>query len=161
MRNISEEEKYKAIEELKFFITCKARECEGYGWSYYLDDDAPESYKELVERSSTMHIPIATAGSETTIYGADVNSKFRFWHDVTHLELDSDFSLEGELKVIEKHIREGAEFGLSELALDILKADTEGQVRYYYRHKEFIDNQEAFIDTCLKIGMRRAIAYAH
>ena len=98
MRNICEKEKDRAIKELKFFITCKARECEGYGWTYHLDDNAPESYKELVERSYTMNIPIATACSETTIYGADVNSKFRFWHDVTHLELDSDFSLEGELR---------------------------------------------------------------
>lgn len=161
MRHISESEKNRAIEELKFFITCMARNCQGYGWSYYLDDNAPESYQELTRRSNDMIIPIATAGSETTIYGKYVNTKFRFWHDVTHLELDKDFTFEGEMEVIKKHIEEGLAFGLSELALDILRADTEGQVKYYYHHKDFVSNQAAFIDSCLQHGINTAIAYKH
>mgnify|MGYP006889592479 CR=1 FL=1 len=49
MRNVSIQERDAAIEELKFFITCKAKECMAYGWNFYLDDNAPESFKELKE----------------------------------------------------------------------------------------------------------------
>lgn len=161
MRHTLEIERDKAIQELKVFLTLKAKECIGRGWNYYLTEDAPETFRELKERSKGLTIPIASYGSDSSIYGNHVNSLFRFWHDVTHLELDEGFSVDGELKVIGQHLKEAKEFRLSPLTMDILKADTEGQVLYYDRHKEFVRNQSAFIDSCLQHGIGVAVAYEH
>ena len=156
-----ESTKKAAISELKVFIQLKAREVEAYGWRYHTTDNAPETFSDLKERTVNRNIPIATAGNDQTIYGPTINTMFRFWHDVNHLELDQGFSLSGELAVIKQHLKEGQEFGLSHLALRILEADTKGQVLYYFKHKRFVKNQSAFIDTCLQLGINRAVRFNH
>lgn len=162
MLNILEKDFNNAVKEVEFFVTLRVKECIARGWSYYVTDNAPESFKELKERSSNFCIPISNNGCEATIYSsAKFNHMFRFWHDVTHIELNSGFSLNGEMKVIKHHLKEAQEMNLSELAINILRADTEGQVKYYYRNKEFVNNQKAFVQTCLQLGINKAIAYKH
>jgi len=161
VRDILEIERDKAVKEIEMLITLKANECVGRGWNFYLTSDAPETFKDLKEQTVNMRIPIADYGSDKSIYSKYVNSLFRFWHDVTHLELDKGFSVDGEMAVINEHLKAGRELRLSPLAMDILEADTKGQVLYYDRHKEFVDNQKAFVDSCVQHGIRRAIAYAH
>ena len=159
---IDQEKKADAIMELSMFLLAKVEECSKKGWDYFLDSDAPESYEALKQHQNSKLIPIASYGSNTSIYGCEeVNSWFRFWHDVTHLELDEDFSKQGEYAVANKHMKEGIEYGLSSLALQILAIDTKGQVDYYYRHKEFVQNQDAFLDTCLQRGIFIAIKAKH
>ena len=152
-----EVKKINAIKELRQFISYKASQCMLSGWSYELNDDAPESFKALKATTKDKHILIATAGNEGTIYGEHVNSLFRFWHDVTHITLNSGFSLEGETKVINQHIAEAIDYGLSPLALEILKADTLGQVHYYYKNKRFVSDQVAFIDCVLNNGLKNTL----
>lgn len=147
-----------AVEELKSFFALMAIDCRGRGWTYYLDDNAPEAFKDLKERTVGQRIPIATSGSDTSIYGFEANSNFRFWHDVTHLELDKGFSETGEKTVIERHRVQAIEYGLSSLALTILMIDTLGQVEYYFHNKEFVNNQETFIHTYLNQGKQCAMA---
>jgi len=151
-----------AIEELRVFITAKVEESQARGWSYKTTENAPESFKDL--KAQTVHkcMPIASYGCDTSIYGdAKTNEMFRFWHDVTHLELDEGFSKSGEYAVIKDHLQEARLYGLSALATLILKIDTMGQVDYYFRHKEFVNNQDAFLDTCLQRGMSLAIKVKH
>ena len=150
--------KKSAIEELKAFITYKADSLIKGGWSFELNDNAPETFKDLKESTvNGKHLLIATAGNATSIYGEHVNSLFRFYHDVTHLTLDSGFSLEGETKVINQHITDAIDYGLSSLALEILKADTLGQVQYYYKNKRFVSDQIAFIDCVLNNGLKNTL----
>lgn len=167
MTNLHTEAEFDAaMDELKGFIDTMALRCILSGWSYYVTDDAPEKFKDLKARTVGKRIPIASYGSETSIYGsgqtgADYNHKFRFWHDVTHLELDQGFSKDGERAVIDDHLAEGRAFGLSELAMKILEADTLGQVEYYFKHREFVENQRAFVDSCVQHGIRMACGFKH
>ena len=152
-----EVKKIDAIKELCQFISYKANQCMLDGWSYELNDDAPESFKALKATTKNKHLLIATAGNATSIYGEHVNSLFRFYHDVTHLTLDEGFSLEGETKVINQHIKDAVDYGLSPLALEILKADTLGQVQYYYKNQRFVSDQIAFIDCVLNNGLKNTL----
>jgi hypothetical protein len=149
-----------AVEDLKIFFSVMSYECTQRGWSYYTSDEESESYEELKAASLRFFksIPIATAGNDTAIYGAIENVKFRFWHDVLHLENDIDFSHAGELKIVNKHAEAAEEYGLSQLAKDILLIDTKGQVDYYYKHRRFVTNQETFIHTYLNQGRTCAMA---
>mgnify|MGYP003640294397 CR=1 FL=1 len=160
MNNILETDVNKAILEIKTFLKVQSNKCAFKGWRFYLDNDAPESFKALKEHKASKMLPIATAGSNTSIYGTKFNTLFRFYHDVTHLKLDKGFSLEGELAVIDKHIKDIKESGLlSPLAIQIFLIDTKGQVEYYFHHKSFVKNQRTFLDTALRYGIKRAIQY--
>lgn len=159
---ILETEKQKAIAEVSALIELKTLECLSRGWAYRPTDNAPESFKELKARSLDKVIPVADYGCDKSIYGDNlINIKFRFWHDVTHLELDQGFSVSGETSVIEAHLSEAREFGLSELAMRILEADTIGQVLYYDKFKCFVDNQAAWLDSCLQHGIKKALGFKH
>jgi hypothetical protein len=157
MRNqVLETDFNKAVEEIKVFLAAMADKCIKRGWDFYATSDAPESYKELKERSTNKCIPIADYGSDTSIYGKDINTLFRFYHDVTHLENDWSFSKQGETDTVKKHQADAEEYGLSSLALQILWADTYGQVEYYFTNKRFIDNQVDFVWMCLQVGINNA-----
>ncbi|ARB11225.1 hypothetical protein [Marinomonas phage CPP1m] len=106
-------------------------------------------------------IPVANYGSSSSIYGNYFNTVFRFWHDALHLDLNEDFSMKGEEAVANQHIQAAKDAGLSNLAIAILTFDTIGQVRHYYSHKEFVNNQESFIRSCLQHGMSVATRIKH
>lgn len=151
-----------AIQELSIFIDDMATRCKSDGWNYFTTEKAPESFKALKRQTIGNILPIANYGCDTSIYGnAAINERFRFWHDVTHLKLDEGFSKKGEYAVIEQHLKEAEEYGLSPLAIAILRIDTKAQVDYYFRHKEFVQNQDAFLDTCLQRGSDIAIKCKH
>lgn len=159
---ILETTKQKAIAEVAALIELKTLECLSRGWAYRPTDNAPESFKELKAKTVGGVIPVADYGCDKSIYkDASINIKFRFWHDVTHLELDQGFSVSGETSVIEAHMAEAKEFGLSYLALEILKADTIGQVLYYDKFKEFVNDQSAWLDSCLQHGIKKALGFKH
>lgn len=162
MENVLERDFNSAVKEIEFLIKLKAQEKRAYGWSFYLSNEAPETYKELLEYADSMVIPINCNGSSSSIYSKPhINTLFRFWHDVIHIEEGLGFTLMDEGKVADIHIEEGREFGLSSLALQILEADTKGQVEYYYKHNKFVDNQKAFVQSCLRIGIRNSIRFPH
>lgn len=147
-----------AVKEIKDFLLAMAVICQKKGWSYKLTDDAPESYKALREQSKNKCIPIAAYGSDNTIYkDRTINTLFRFYHDVTHLENDLSFSEKGETLTARKHLEDALRHGLSPLACSILWADTYGQVKYYFTHKQFVKNQLDFVWNCIIHGINKAI----
>jgi len=159
---ILESHKTAAIEEIKSFIVHSANECKKRGFSFFPTDKAPEGFKALKEQTINKNIPIANYGCDTSIYGCkDTNILFRFYHDVTHLELNQGFSKAGEYAVIEQHLKELKEWGASSLAIEIFYFDTIGQVDYYFKRKAFIDNQMAFLDSCLQLGLKYALMAKH
>lgn len=146
----------KAVEELKGFFVLVAGECKQRGWDYYTTKYAPESFQDLKGQSQDKVIPIADYGSDTSIYGKEFNSLFRFYHDVTHLENDWTFSKRGETLTVEQHQRDANRLGLSALAKRILWADTYGQVEYYFKNRRFVENQLDFVWMCLQVGINKA-----
>lgn len=146
----------KAVDELKVFLAAMADKCINRGWSFCSTSEAPESFKDLKAMSEGKRIPIADYGSDTSIYGKEINTLFRFWHDVTHLENDWSFSKEGETNTAKQHQEDAEEYGLSPLALSILWADTYGQVEYYFSNKRFVNNQLDFVYMCLQVGIKQA-----
>lgn len=145
-----------AVDELSCFIIRQAGECLYNGWSFLKMNEAPETWEELKKCRDSFFIPIASYGQDTSIYGERINTYFRFWHDVCHIENNLSFSYEDEIKVSNMHIKQAEDEGLSKLAIAILKIDTIGQTEYYKIHKKFIDNQLAFVQTCLQVGIANA-----
>ena len=141
----------KAVKEIESFLQIQAGKAQANGWSFFECDIAPETFKRLKEFKDGKHLPIANYGSNTSIYSSSkVNTLFRFYHDVTHLELDQGFSIVGEMAVANKHLEDAKEYGLSNDAMQVLFADTAGQVAYYFRNKRFVDNQAVFVQEYLK-----------
>ena len=135
-----------AVLELEaLFITIEA-ELINRGYSWYPTSNAPETFKDLQEAADIgFVIPIANYGCNQTIYSSEhMNQLFRFWHDVIHLELNENFQEQGELAVALVHKQVAQERGLSQLAIDILWADTYGQVQYYNRFGKFVEDQKDF-----------------
>ena len=157
MRNqILESDFNQAVEDIKLFLLDMALKARHRGWSFTTTDKAPESYSALKAASVDKCIPIADYGSDTSIYGKEINTLFRFYHDVTHLENDWSFNKASETLTAEKHKADAIAFGLSPLALKILWADTFGQVEYYFKRKQFVNNQLDFVYMCLQVGINTA-----
>lgn len=157
MRNqVLETDFNKAVDEIKVFLAAMADKCIERGWSFYATSNAPESFNALKSDTINKRIPIADYGSDTSIYGKDINTLFRFYHDVTHLENDWSFSKQGETNTVTKHQEDAKAYGLSQLALQILWADTYGQVEYYFENKRFVNNQLDFVWMCLQLGIKQA-----
>ena len=129
------------------------------GTTYNVTDKPMNGYRAMqAQYDTTNHITVSSEGCDTAIYGTVPNIAFRFWHDCIHCELRRDFSLAGEKAVIEYQIQELFEYGISNGAMNIFIADTLGQVRYYYKHKEFVKDQARFITACLTQGITKAIS---
>jgi hypothetical protein len=152
-----------AINEVETFVLSMAIACHHKGWRAVVSDNAPSTFKELKSQClESKIITIERAGSDKSIYSsAYVNSCFRFYHDVTHLTLDKGFSVLGESTVIDSHKADAVKFGLSPLAMRVLEADTIGQVLYYQKHKTYVLNQRAFLDSCLQYGVKMALNFKH
>lgn len=156
MNTVLESDFNKAVKEIKQFLKFMHNKYKLQGWSFFPTSEAPENFKALKERTSNKRIPIADYGSDTSIYGKKYNTMFRFYHDVIHLEYNKGFSSKDETFVAKKHIQDGISFGLSSLAIEILWADTYGQVKYYFNNKSFVNNQLDFVYMCLQVGINKA-----
>ena len=149
-----------AVSELCFFIKYESDNLIRNGWSYELSDNAPESFGQLFESTIDKRILVSPTGSDTSIYGSEINTMFRFWHDMLHLSLCADFSKEGELEVVKAHMLAAKRANLSDLATLILYADTAGQVIYYHQNDgAFVVNQSEFIAHYVDEALRRKWQY--
>ena len=156
-----ESQKQAAYAELAAFIEHQAAMLRGVGWSYHATADAPESFKALKEQTRNRCIPVANYGCDKSIYSHSVNVMFRFYHDAVHLEHNLGFNFDDEMAVADIHMADAKAYGLSDLAMQALVADTRGQVGYYFKHKEFVDNQAAFVSSCLDLGINNAMRVKH
>lgn len=145
-----------AVRELENFFVKKNVQLVSEGWAWYpSDEDAPCSLEGLKKCGKL--IPISTEGNDTSVYNWMQGLQLRFWHDVTHAQMNTTFHKEDELKTIKEQLRQIEEAGLSTLAQLIFTVDMVGQVLYYDLHKEYVMDQEKFVFLCLLQGMHNAI----
>lgn len=117
--------------------------------------DAPNEYFDLVKAGSQMAftglLPIWDGASDSAIYlSAQVNRRFRFWHDMGHLETGLSFSAADEEALQrDHHIPLIEQFGVERgsLAWKLYEADTVGQIEYHRQFGDFPGNQLGFSTT--------------
>ena len=92
---------------------------------------------------------------ENTIFGdPSVNVQFRAWHDLCHIELDADFSPEGEraaaaLQIAQVYAVYGNNADTRTYAA-IIDAEVNGQLAYYLETGAFPENQYEFVCDYLR-----------
>lgn len=98
--------------------------------------------------------PISHDNSGSGIYVTPwVNCKFRYWHDMLHVDhlLDVTFADEVQLGCIHTNaVREA--FGDDSLEARMMYADTVGQSVHYEMFRRFPDNQSSFVYDYVKRG---------
>lgn len=126
------------------------------GINYEDSEEAPSTYEEVRQEFMTAKalnkpVRIYRGASDKTIYtSASVNWAFRFWHDYIHFYYELDFSEADELAVGSVQCAAvAAEFGLGSLEYRMMHQDTIGQVLYFAKTGEFIDDQLAFVQERL------------
>ncbi len=128
--------------------------------------DAPNTWAELVQwayhASDGDPIPVYSGGCDKTIYSCpEVNHAFRAWHDMLHLFTHSDFSVRGEMVVNRHHqhilYERRNEFYLTHEELYAMNCDVLGQVLYYDRYHEYVDDQAAFVYSCVEQGLHHVV----
>lgn len=135
---------------------------------HYATSDAPNNWPALrrwydVARAQgfpreRIAMPVYNGGCDTSIYGdAETNHAFRAWHDYLHCANDYGFSREHEIKVGLIHMQQARRAGLPQSDLDMLIADTIGQIEYYYARGCYVDNQARFVAAVLRDGLKCVI----
>lgn len=153
-----------AVREIETLLLVLESDLRYAGWTYFTAWKAPGTYKELIAayKANGKNLIIEEDGCEHTIFSSSrYNHLLRFWHDVTHLTLEEDFTMKGELVVIKHQLDQAERMGLTKPALFVLKADLLGQLMYYNTHGEYVTHQDAFVNTCVQKGMRIACMAKH
>lgn len=135
------------------------------GLSWTPSPTAPSDYRTLrkaflVSRLTGQPLAVSDEHSAETIYdGPDANYAFRFWHDVTHVRLECDFDLDGELTVSTAHldVLRAAGWGPGTLEFELLHADTLGQTLCGVATGSFPDDQPCFARRCVVASLTDAI----
>lgn len=161
----------KARNRLADLVLVKANETAqrvGFGWR--ASPDAPDTYEKMLAEfeectETGCDMRVATVNAIPSVFGsARANFAMRFWHDVTHVELDADFGYFGEKKVADAHLDAVVEAGMAEGSLpwQLMRVDTVGQ-NYVYAMTGggFVPDQLAFairaVRTCLPIAVLEAV----
>ena len=155
-----------AREQLTGFVTRMAAETAhrlGFGWIATLD--APNNWKAL--KAAWQHslrtkepLPVFSGGSESVIFTSpQANWAYRFWHDVTHLERERNFTSPHELDMAAFHLWEAERVGLERGSLSwrLLHADAVGNVLHWAVLREFAIDQRTFIVNYLRFGAEDAL----
>ena len=152
----TDEEIAAAVEELKEFYQKKAFELMRADWVFYITEEAPETYNDLITAwRETGMIPVKSGASDRTIYDCEwTNILLRFWHDVTHIQLEKGFDRHSEIDVIQHQHNQLS--GLSRLANNVFFHDMAGQTMYYERRGKFVGDQKQFVLDCLQHDWRYA-----
>ena len=146
---------YRASAALESFVLNQAPK-------HHPDPYAPGSWKSL--RAWSRHatpndsLPVYQGGCDRTIYSNPrYNYAFRAWHDKIHLDLGLSFSKLDEIKVCNEHVRQIREhaimFNLNEDDVRAMHCDVAGQVLYYYKYNEFVNDQALFVGACMENGI--------
>jgi hypothetical protein len=123
---------------------------------------APDSFTKLkaweAQSVPGEAMPVYDRGCDKTIYSHPrYNYAFRAWHDRVHLDLDAGFGKMDEIRVCNEQVRQARErfvmLGLNEDDIRALTADVAGQVLYYYKYGEFVDDQSMFVADCMDDGI--------
>lgn len=121
---------------------------------HYATPDAPNTWKELQDwwESKGKYgepMPVFDGGCDQTIYSQPyINHAFRAWHDMIHLKNGLSFQPEDEAKTAFIHM--AACDNVAD-ALTIF-ADVYGQVLFYQKTGQFVENQSQFVGQFIKKG---------
>lgn len=104
---------------------------------------APSSWPELLATRDAAARPVWDGALDRTIWQPEINLAFRAWHDATHLAINADFSLAGEIRTCEAQISAlHNTFGRAPAWCDdILRLEVIGQAEHFERTGQFIQNQ--------------------
>lgn len=147
-------DRYKASPTLEAFVLNQAPR-------HHPACDAPNSWTALkawgYDAKPGDSMPVYDGGSDKTIYThARYNYAFRAWHDKIHLDSGLGFNKLAEVMVSNIHVRQARRamimFNLTEEDFKALRYDVAGQVLYYYRYNEYVNDQAAFVQACFDNG---------
>lgn len=112
----------------------------------FVDGQPYETYEQMkADFEANRHLKISKDFSDTSIFGdARVNWMFRAVHDMQHIDLKLDFSPEQEFMITYKMIQDYRQRGLSQLDIDLLTIEMQGQVIYFVETGTFPDCQRTF-----------------
>lgn len=115
--------------------------------TFHVSDFAPQTFEDLVKHyKATGSLVIWSGGSDHTIYrDPKINYLFRVMHDITHIQLNADFTMDGERRVA---IYQMSQVG-TELA-KIIDIEVIKQAEYYMQTGSFLDDQVKFTIQQLK-----------
>lgn len=143
-----------------FMFERAAAESKHWGISYIEADDGicPSSLRGIQAEmhhclANCLPFPISNAGNDSSIYGHAANVAFRFWHDMIHFQHRLTTKLEDEIEASWIHAQAvGQRFGQGSLKQRIMRADVEGQARYYFENGNFVTDQRTFVLSQIMAG---------
>lgn len=114
----------------------------------HVSDFAPQTIEEVIRSyRETNSLVVWSGGSESTIYvDPQINYLFRAMHDLTHIQIGSDFTMAGETRTA---LAQMATVG-TELA-KIIHIEVVDQAAYYFRTGKFLEDQVQFTVDQLKL----------
>ena len=148
-------ERYKASPALEGFILDRAPR-------HHASPDAPNDFEALVAWFYASKVgdsmPVHDGANDKTIYSHQrYNLAMRAWHDRVHIDENLGFSKLDELKVCSEQIRIAMQhkvmYRLTEEDFSAIRCDIAGQVLYYYKHKEYVNDQALFVGACMERGI--------
>lgn len=166
MTGFDKTELARARETLTAFVWERAeaaRARTGVAWQF--TPDAPNTYRALRRAWDTslaegVPLPISNTDCESVIFTTpDGNAAYRYWHDVTHLERERNFTNPHELDMAHFHLWDAEQQGLTRgsLAWRLLRADAMGNVLHWSIYREYVLNQEVFILNAVQFGLDAAL----
>lgn len=151
---------------LGHFMTEQAeRARQKHGTDFVASPDAPSSYPDLLATymeciRTGKPFPVSSAHCERTIYRAPAgNLRFRFVHDLGHVEKGLSFSLEDEIELGAYHLETLRADGYDAKSLEhrLLHADTIGQTYCQALIGRFPYDQLGFALDALNYGVDTAV----
>lgn len=135
----------------------------GVAWRF--TPEAPNTYPALRRAWSESlttgaPLPISDADCESVIFTEpEANAAYRYWHDVTHLERERNFSNPHELDMAHFHLWDAEQHGVTRGSLPwrLLRADAIGNVMHWSVYREYVLNQEVFILNAVQYGLDAAL----
>lgn len=155
-----------ARDELTRFVQQQARDTAArVGFSYEACADAPSTYQQLrgayaESRANGTPLPISNLFCGDTIYFADEdNICFRFWHDVSHMQLGLSFRLDDELELGLWHLDQLEDAGYPKRSLPwkVFHADIVGQIQLMALIGRFPIRRRRFVQECVEYGMETGL----
>lgn len=153
------------IELTEFVILMADQTAARLGFGWVSRPDAPNTWRDLKAAwtrslATGEPLPVSDDACDNVILASpEANVAYRFWHDVTHLERDRNFTNQHELDMAVYHLWEAERHGLERGSLPwrLLHADAVGNVLHWAVRREYLIDQRTFILNYLQYGVETAL----
>ena len=154
-----------AVYELSQFVHGRVEQLAGaLGFGYRPSRIAPSAFEGLLTEHKActltgLPLRVSSAHNEATVFTPDVNVRFRFWHDCTHVSTGGDFGRAGEAIVGQGQLRqlELAGHDPGSLVWRLLFCETFGQTECVHLLGSFPVDQRQFNRDYQTYGLPKAI----